>query len=167
MQEKDGLGRRLGNTGVLLAQPGKRWAVIAPNGDEESLGVEAVHLHKAVVVIGRGAVDHEERQVVVVLQLGPLVEVLGIFQGQGMKTEHLGEEGRILGAHRVEIQPEEGAGRQVIDNRGAMGHQGLARRAVKCGEAHHASVPMPAGSSGRGALSIVHHDRHATSSTTG
>jgi hypothetical protein len=45
------------------------------DGDEEALGVEAVHFDKTVIV-GDGSVDNEENEVVIVVELGALPELL-------------------------------------------------------------------------------------------
>jgi hypothetical protein len=58
------------------------------DGDQEALGVEAVHLDQPVVVES-GAVDDEEHEVVVLVDLRPPPEMLGVLdreRGWNSKT---------------------------------------------------------------------------------
>jgi hypothetical protein len=73
---------------LLVAPPdlGERRAFVPVNGDEEAVGVEAVHLDEAVLV-RRGAVEHEEDEVVVILDFRPLVEVLRVLDGERVEPK--------------------------------------------------------------------------------
>ena len=67
-----------------------------------------MHLDEPVVV-GCSAVDHEEQEVVVVVELGPLVEILGVFDRERMKLEHIAEDLKVLPGRLVEVEPEKAA----------------------------------------------------------
>ena len=62
--------------------------LVPVDGDEAAFRVEAVHLNKSVFV-GYGAVDDQEDEVVVIVELRPLAEVLGILDGQRMELEDI------------------------------------------------------------------------------
>ena len=85
------------------------------DGDEEALGVEAVHLDEPVVVRD-GAVDDEEDEVVVVVDLGPLAELLGVLDRERVELEDVAEDLEVLVVRAVEVEPEEPlAGKQLLD----------------------------------------------------
>jgi len=63
---------------IAAADLGEGGAVFAMDGDEESLGVEAMHLDEPVVV-WCSAVDDDKEEVVVLVNLGALVELLRVF----------------------------------------------------------------------------------------
>ena len=69
--------------------------LVAVDGDEEAFGVEAVHLDQPVLV-GDGAVDDEEDEVVVVVELRPLAEVLRILERERMELEDIAQDGEVL-----------------------------------------------------------------------
>jgi hypothetical protein len=83
------------------------------DGDKEALGVEAVQLDQSVIV-GRGAVDDEEDELVVVLDLRPLVELLGVFHGKQVELENVAEDLEVTRIRLVEVEPEEVAGGQQL-----------------------------------------------------
>jgi hypothetical protein len=65
-----------------LAQFSAGGAVVAANGDEETLEIVAVHLDQPIAV-RRSAVDDDEGEVVVLLDLGPVVDVFGVLDASG------------------------------------------------------------------------------------
>ena len=81
------------------------------DGDQETQGVEAMHLNEPVIV-GCSAIDDHKDEVVVVVELRPLVEVLGVFDRERMKLEHLAEDLKVVLARLIEIEPEEVAARE-------------------------------------------------------
>jgi hypothetical protein len=105
VQDERGL-LRLAPPRLALAQRREGRAVVAVDGDQEALGVEAVHLHQAVLV-GRRPVDDQEDVVVVGLELGALAEALGVLQRQRVEPEQVPQEGELLGGRPVEVQPKE------------------------------------------------------------
>ena len=78
---------------ALIAAPdlGEGGTVIVVDGDEEALGVEAVHLDQPVVV-RRRAVHDEEDEVVVVIELGPLAELLRVLDRERMEPEDVAQD---------------------------------------------------------------------------
>jgi hypothetical protein len=84
-QERGPLDRRLA---LLVALPdlGEGRAVVAMHGHQAALRVEAVHLDEPVG-IGRGAVDDDEDEVVVLVQLGALAEVLRVLDRKRVELE--------------------------------------------------------------------------------
>src|SRR6266496_3075732 len=86
------------------------------NGDEEALGVEAVHLDQAVL-IGRGAVDDEEDEIVVILDLRPLLEVLRVLDRERVEPEDLAQDLEVIRVRLVEVEPEEAPARQQLRDR--------------------------------------------------
>src|SRR5207244_1655134 len=88
-------------------------AVVVVDGDEEPLGVEAVHLDQTVVV-GSGAVDDDEDEVVVVVDLRPLVEMLGVLDGKWVEFEDFAKDLEVPRLGLVEVEPEEVATRQQL-----------------------------------------------------
>ena len=76
------------------------------DGDEEALAVEAVHLDQPVLV-GDGAVDHEEDEVVVLVDLRALAEVLGVLDGERVELEDVAEDLEVVAVGPVEVEPEE------------------------------------------------------------
>ncbi len=91
---------------VTLPRFGEGGAVVAPHGDEVALGVEAVDLDE-VVLVGRGAVDDEEDEVVVLVELGPLPEVHRVLDRERVEPEYLAEEPEQLVRRAVEVEPPE------------------------------------------------------------
>jgi hypothetical protein len=83
------------------------------DGDQEPLGVEAMHLDEPVVV-WCGAIDDDQDEVVVVVELGPLVEVLGVFDRERMKLEHVAEDLKVPLAWLIEVEPEKVAAREQL-----------------------------------------------------
>ena len=81
------------------------------DGDQETHGVEAMHLNEPVIV-GCSAIDDHKDEVVVVVELRPLVEVLGVFDRERMKLEHVAEDLKVVLARLIEIEPEEVAARE-------------------------------------------------------
>jgi len=81
------------------------------DGDEEALRVEAVHLDQPVLV-GDGAVDDEEDEVLVVVELRPLPEVLRVLDRERMEPEHVAQDPEALLLRPVEVDPEEAAARE-------------------------------------------------------
>jgi hypothetical protein len=65
------------------------------DGEEEAFGIEAVHLDQPVLVRD-GAVDNQEDEVVVVIELRPLAEVLRILEGERMELEDIAQYGEVL-----------------------------------------------------------------------
>ena len=86
------------------------------DGDEEALRVEAVHLDQPVLV-GDGAVDDEEDEVVVVVDLRALVEMLRVFDRQGVEPEDVPQDLEVVRPGPVEIEPEEAAAREQLRDR--------------------------------------------------
>ncbi len=100
---------------VALPHLGERRRFVAVDGDEELLGVEAVHLDEAVVVRD-GSVDDDEDEVVVFVELRALRELLGVLDGERVELEDVAQD-RVVGLVRlVDIDPEEGvAGEELLD----------------------------------------------------
>ena len=69
--------------------------LVAVDSDEEVFGIEAVHLDQPVL-IGDGAVDDQEDEVVVVVELRTLAEVLRILQGERMEVEDIAQYSEVL-----------------------------------------------------------------------
>src|SRR4029450_8168681 len=91
------------------------WGVIVVDGDEEALGVEAVHFDKTVIV-GDGSVDNEENEVVVVVELRALPELLRVLNGERVELEDLAEDLEVLMLRLIKIEPEESlACQQLLD----------------------------------------------------
>jgi len=65
-----------------------------------------MHLDEAVPV-GVGPVDDEVDVAVVLLELRPLAEVLGVLDGQGVESEGLAQQLELLGRRPVQVEPEE------------------------------------------------------------
>ena len=76
---------------VALAHLGEGRCFVAVDGDEELLGVEAVHLDESVVV-GDGAVDDDEDEVVVVVELRALAELLGVLDRERVELEDVAQD---------------------------------------------------------------------------
>ena len=89
------------------------------DGDQEALGVEAVHLHKAVLV-RRGAIDDDEDEVVVLVELRPLGELFGVFDCEWMKLEDVSQDLKVVVGRPVEIEPKEVASREQPLDRAAV-----------------------------------------------
>jgi len=74
-----------------------------------------VHLDQPVVV-GDGAVDDEEDEVLVVVELRPLPEVLRVLDRERMEPEHVAQDPEALLLRPVEVDLEEAAAReQALD----------------------------------------------------
>jgi hypothetical protein len=86
-------------------------AVVVMNGDQETLGVEAMHLHKAVFLV-RSAVDDDEDKVVVLVELRSLRKLFGIFDCEWVKLEDVSQDLKVGVRRLVEIEPEEVATRE-------------------------------------------------------
>ena len=100
---------------VALAHVGERGRFVAVDGDEELLGVEAVHLDEPVGVRD-GAVDDDEDEVVVVVELGTLAELLGVLDRERVELEDLAQDREVVLIGPVDIDPEERApGEQPLD----------------------------------------------------
>ena len=74
-------------SGMLGSKAG---AFVAVHGDEVTRRSRSSAPRPAVLV-GVGAVDDEEGEVVVVVDLGALAEVLRVLDGEGMEPEHLAQ----------------------------------------------------------------------------
>ncbi len=82
--------------------------LVAADGDEEPVREEAVQLDEPILVRRRSdAVEDEEVEVVVRLDLRALPEVLGVLDGQRVEPEHLAQELEIGRGRAVEVEPEE------------------------------------------------------------
>ena len=81
------------------------------DGYEEAAGVEAVHFDQPVPV-GRGTIGDDEDEIVVVVDLCPLVEVLGVLDRQRMELEDVAQDLEISGLRPVKVKPEELSGRE-------------------------------------------------------
>jgi hypothetical protein len=81
------------------------------DGDQESLGVEAVHFDEAVLA-RRCAIDDDEDEVVVLVELRSLGELFGVFDREWMKLEDVSQDLKVIVCRLVEIEPEEIAGRE-------------------------------------------------------
>ena len=113
----------------------------AVHGDEEVLGVEAVHLGERLVQAER-AVGDEVDEILVVLDLRALVELLGVLDGQRVDLEDVAQQGDGLRTGVGQVQPEQRvvlqgafdgrAGRLVLD---AVLEQQVSR--------HGSMVPVP------------------------
>src|SRR2546423_11513194 len=79
--------------------------------DEEVLGVEAVHLQQLLVQVAC-AVDDDRDEVVVVLDLRPLVELHGVLDRERVDLEYLAEQGEHLVVDALQVQPEQPVGFQ-------------------------------------------------------
>jgi len=86
-QERGLLERRLAPL-IATADLRERGEVVPMDRDEEALGVEAMHLDQPVPVVSR-PVNDDEDEVVVPLDLRPLIEVLRVLDGKRMKLENL------------------------------------------------------------------------------
>ena len=100
------LAEVVGAAPVTLARLGESGAVVAPHGHEVALGVEAVDLDD-VVLVGRGAVDDQEDEVVVLVELGPLPEVHRVLDRQRVEPEYLAEQPEQLVGRAVQVEPPE------------------------------------------------------------
>jgi hypothetical protein len=113
------------------------------DGDEEAFGIEAVHLDKSVR-IGDGAVDDQEDEVVVVVELGTLAEVLRILEGERMELKDIAQYGEVLVGWPGQVDPEEAAAReQTLEI--ATAEMQLANVIVMNDLAHRASEDRPIG----------------------
>src|SRR6476646_5534221 len=68
----------------------ERRRFVAVDGDEVPLAVEAVNLDEPVLV-GRGAVEDEESEVVIAVDLGALPEMLRVLDRERMELEDVSE----------------------------------------------------------------------------
>jgi hypothetical protein len=70
-----------------------------------------VHLDEPIVV-GRGSVDDDEDEVVVVVELRPLVELLRILDREWVEFEDVAQDLEVVLARPIEVEPEEAAARE-------------------------------------------------------
>jgi hypothetical protein len=74
-----------------------------------------VHLDEAVVV-GNCAVDDDEDEVVVLVELCSLLELFGVLDGQRVELEDVAEDRVVVFVWLVEVEPEEPfAGEEFLD----------------------------------------------------
>lgn len=74
-----------------------------------------MHFHETIVV-RHGAVNDQEHEVVVVVELGALAEVLGVLDRKRVKLEHVAQDGVVLLDGLINVDPEEGAaGEKLLD----------------------------------------------------
>jgi hypothetical protein len=72
-----------------------------------------VHLDQPVIVLD-GAVDDDEHEVVVLVELRTLVEVLRVLDGERMEAERVAEDVEVLRVRAVQVEPEEVAGGEEL-----------------------------------------------------
>jgi hypothetical protein len=96
---------------VPLEELRERGSLVVVQRDQESLGVEGVHLDEPVRVRRRPVHDHED-EVVVVVDLGALMELLRGVQRQRVEPERFREDRVVGGAWPVQVEPEEAASRE-------------------------------------------------------
>ena len=75
------------------------------DSDEEAFGVKAVNFDETVV-LWCGAIDDDEHEVVVFIELGSLVELLRVFDCERMKLEHIAEDLKVRFTRAIEVEPE-------------------------------------------------------------
>jgi hypothetical protein len=75
------------------------------DGDEEAFGVKAVNFDETVVV-WCGAIDDDEHEVVVFIELGSLVALLRVFDCERMKLEQHRGDLKVRVAWSIEVEPE-------------------------------------------------------------
>ena len=97
---------RCGTLLVALADLGERRAVVAMDSDEEVLRIEAVHLDQPILV-GRGAEDDDEGEVVVPLDLCALPEVLRVLDGERVELEDVPQDLEVRCLRLLDVEPEE------------------------------------------------------------
>jgi hypothetical protein len=68
------------------------------------------------VAWARGAVNDEEDEVVVIIDLRPLVEVLGVLDRERVEPEDLAQDREIVLVRFVEVEPEEATAREQLDD---------------------------------------------------
>ena len=106
---------------VALAELIAARRVLSPHRDEVALRVEDVHLDEAVRVgRGRGPVDDEEDEVVVLLQLRPLAELLGVLERERVEAEDVAQELEVVRLGVLEVEPEEISAREPRLDRGPV-----------------------------------------------
>jgi hypothetical protein len=54
-----------------------------------------VHLDQ-LILVGHGAIDDQEDEVVVFLELRPLAEVLRVLEGERMELEDIAQDGKVF-----------------------------------------------------------------------
>jgi hypothetical protein len=84
-----------------------------PHGHDEVGAHEEVDLaglDRVLLVDVPEGLEHQEQRVAVALELGPLVGVARVLDGQGMQVEGPGDEVELLGARVVDADPLEVAG---------------------------------------------------------
>ena len=117
--------------------------MLAPHGDEEALRVEEVHLDEAVDVgRRRGAVDDEEDEVAVVLELRALAELLRVLERERMETEDVAEKREVVRPGVLEVEPEELAAREPRLDRRAVDLRVLLAVAVEERGRHGSPVTL-------------------------
>src|SRR5204863_9924740 len=87
--------------------------IVAVHLDEAALRVEAVHFDEPVLVLDR-AVDDDEHEIVVLVELRTLVEVLRVLDGERMEAERVAENVEVLPVRLVQVEPEEIPGREQL-----------------------------------------------------
>src|SRR5581483_3413399 len=91
--------------------------------------VEAVHFDQSVVV-GSSAIDNDEDEVVVDIDLRPLIELLGILDRKRMELEDIAKNAEVLSARTVQVEPEEIVALEETLDRFAVEHHLAAAAAV-------------------------------------
>ena len=115
VEQQRRLFNRLVASLIAAADLGKRGAVVAMDSDEKSLGVEAMHLDKPVVV-RRRAIDDDEDEVVVLVELRPLAELLRVLDRERMELEDIAKDLKVRLARSIEVEPEKATVReQALD----------------------------------------------------
>jgi hypothetical protein len=95
--------------------------VVTMNGDQEPFGVEAMHLDQPVVV-GAGAVDDDEDEVVIAVDFRSLVELLRVFERERVELEDLAQDAEVVCSRMSEVEPEEAAAcKQALDRSAVEG----------------------------------------------
>jgi hypothetical protein len=92
---------------ALVIQKRQRVAV---NGDKVLARDEYVDFPErrgVVFALAPGAVEDEKYIIAVVVELGPLMEVLGVFQRERVKAEQFMQLSELVVAWRSEVEPEE------------------------------------------------------------
>jgi hypothetical protein len=69
------------------------------------------------VLVRRGPVDHEEDVVAVLVELGPLPELLGVLDRERMELEDVPQDLEVVRVGLVEVEPEETTLREELLDR--------------------------------------------------
>lgn len=75
-----------------------------------------MHLDEPIAV-RCGAIDDDKNEVVVVVELGPLVEVLRVLDRERMKLEHIAEDLKVPVGWLIEVEPQKVAARKQLRDR--------------------------------------------------